>query len=462
MVRRTNSGDTILDCDSDITFDSPEYSFDMACSELEFKGWNGHDYIFSKYTNVAGDEPFFYTSGPCKSYSRALAETIINSDIEGAIQKLLQTGFTPSEDCTLGFLLSRFGKITNMKKYYQWDYLPNNVNIRKQELVPLHNDQITSVGWAKHADYYFSQLPTGHDWFESYVLSKHPHIKKYSQKNDLPKVATIFTDGQNSLSECLKTLHSDGSYILILRNRDSIIDNETAKQFPSSLKRLYAVNSAIQNSVCIPIPVGTRTWGEPNELFGVVLSEKIERDADPNIFFQASLNCPRRKYVFEIAKGNALFTTLETDTTTDGMLTYLRNMKKHVFTAAPCGLGPDCLRSYETMIMGGIPILDDVPELRHFEDLPVVYTHDWNITPEWCASEIEKLKQRHTSTDRIRMSYWDSHIHDSKFKYINNTSVHVVLSPPDFIVAKPPPINAPTVSTTKSLSFSGGKFKLFK
>ena len=131
MVRRTTSGDTILDCDSDITFDSPEYAFDMVCSESEFKGWNGHDYTFSKYTDVADDEPFFYTSGPCKSYSRTLAETIINSDIEGAIQKLIQTGFTPSEDCTTGFLLSRFGTVTNMKKTYDWKISSHEVYVHR-------------------------------------------------------------------------------------------------------------------------------------------------------------------------------------------------------------------------------------------------------------------------------------------------------------------------------------------
>ena len=129
MVSRTSDGDTILDCDSDVLFDSPEIAFNMKCSGDEFKGWNGGADKFATYTDIAGDEQFFYTSGPCKSYSRVLAEKIVNSDTESAINKLMQAGFTPSEDCTTGFLLSRFGKITNMKKIYSWEYLPGTVRI---------------------------------------------------------------------------------------------------------------------------------------------------------------------------------------------------------------------------------------------------------------------------------------------------------------------------------------------
>lgn len=134
MVRRTTSGDTILDCDSDITFDSPEYAFDMVCSESEFKGWNYGGSVsdsYLKYTDNADGERFFYTSGACKSYSRALAEKVIHSDIATAIEKLMGSGFCPSEDCTTGFLLSRFGTVTNMKKTYDWKISSHEVYVHR-------------------------------------------------------------------------------------------------------------------------------------------------------------------------------------------------------------------------------------------------------------------------------------------------------------------------------------------
>ena len=131
MVRRTTSGDTILDCDSDVVFKSPEIALEMACSETEFKGWTGCPDRYCTYTDTVEDEQFFYTSGPCKSYSRALAEKIIHSDVGGAMEKLMRNNFCPSEDCTTGFLLSRFGTVTNMKKTYGWRFSSHEVYVHR-------------------------------------------------------------------------------------------------------------------------------------------------------------------------------------------------------------------------------------------------------------------------------------------------------------------------------------------
>lgn len=128
---QNKEGDTILDCDSDVVFESPEIALDMACSENEFKGWTGCPDRYCTYTDTAEGEQFFYTSGPCKSYSRALAEKVIHSDVATAIEKLMRSGFCPSEDCTTGFLLSRFGTVTNMKKTYGWRFSSHEVYIHR-------------------------------------------------------------------------------------------------------------------------------------------------------------------------------------------------------------------------------------------------------------------------------------------------------------------------------------------
>jgi hypothetical protein len=91
-----------------------------------------------------------------------------------------------------------------------------------------------------------------------------------------------------------------------------------------------------------------------------------------------------------------------------------RFIKSHIFTACPAGEGKDCLRTYETLTLGGIPIWSDCAELRHFQDLPVIYTKNWNnITKEWCERSLKELNDRYTSTDIMRMSYWDNHIKQS-------------------------------------------------
>ena len=67
--------------------------------------------------------------------------------------------------------------------------------------------------------------------------------------------------------------------------------------------------------------------------------------------------------------------------------------------------------------IGSIPIVTDCPEMRHFEDMPLVYCpKDFNeITNEWLDKAKESVKDK--STERLRMSYWENHLNEMKSKY---------------------------------------------
>ena len=66
---------------------------------------------------------------------------------------------------------------------------------------PLYDDQINSFKWVKHADYIYSNLPDGHDPWETEALELNPNLKKYYDKKDLPKKATIFINGHHSVPD---------------------------------------------------------------------------------------------------------------------------------------------------------------------------------------------------------------------------------------------------------------------
>lgn len=60
------------------------------------------------------------------------------------------------------------------------------------------------------------------------------------------------------------------------------------------------------------------------------------------------------------------------------MSEYYRQLKEHRFVASPAGRGLDTHRSWEALIMGSIPVVDDVPSLRElFADLPVLPVKSW-------------------------------------------------------------------------------------
>lgn len=275
----------------------------------------------------------------------------------------------------------------------------------------LSEDQINSDNWAKHANYFFSNLRNGHDPWETRIFNMYPHIAKYKNKSELGQKGVIFHNGHFSIYSLLDTLHPDGSYIIISRNRDWNIEEVLMQHLPKCVKKIYAINTKIKNEIIEPIPVGCATSGGFSGLLPIISKENIERQTNKLVYCRLTLTRTEagkeRRDLVEINKNNPIFTMQLNAVGADEMY---RNMKSHVFTACPAGEGKDCLRTYETIIMGGIPIWSDTPELRHFEDLPVVYTNHWNITKEWCDSALNQLKNRKTSTDRMRMSYWDEQI----------------------------------------------------
>jgi hypothetical protein len=201
-------------------------------------------------------------------------------------------------------------------------------------------------------------------------------------------------------------------------NKIKIENQESFKLLPKSVKKWYCVNCAVKNNICIPIPVGTATRGTDNPLLKEVIKQNIIRDKYPLVFIRFTMNSRARQLCVDKNKNNPICTTLPAG---EGLETLQLNAK-HIFTACPIGWGADCLRIWETLTLGGIPILDDVPEMRQFEDLPVIYTKDWNLTSEWLLGELEHLKARDPSVDKVRMSYWDSKVRSAK-EYIFNSFI---------------------------------------
>ena len=69
-----------------------------------------------------------------------------------------------------------------------------------------------------------------------------------------------------------------------------------------------------------------------------------------------------------------------------------RRNSKYFFTISPQGVGMDCHRTWEAILLGSTPIIPDLPINRLFETLPVVIIQDWaQITPEFLKAEKQRI-----------------------------------------------------------------------
>jgi hypothetical protein len=101
-----------------------------------------------------------------------------------------------------------------------------------------------------------------------------------------------------------------------------------------------------------------------------------------------------------------------------GFEEYLTDVKRSKFVLSPAGLGIDCYRTWETMLMwqnnpygGCYPIIKRSPIIRIYDKLPVVIVDRWeDVTQEFLEKKYieleEKRKKGLFDYDRLYADYW--------------------------------------------------------
>jgi hypothetical protein len=90
---------------------------------------------------------------------------------------------------------------------------------------------------------------------------------------------------------------------------------------------------------------------------------------------------------------------------------YHKKLSQYKFTLAPSGMGFDTMRLWEALYMKTIPIVTDCVALRHFQDLPILYSKDFTeITEDYLNEKYEEMKDKLWDNSKLFASYWNQKI----------------------------------------------------
>ena len=90
---------------------------------------------------------------------------------------------------------------------------------------------------------------------------------------------------------------------------------------------------------------------------------------------------------------------------------YLHEMAQCKFTLSPKGLGPDCYRTWESLLVGSIPIVRRSQLDPLFEGLPVLIIDDWDdVDEEFLLKKYKEIRSKKYDLRRLYMEYWISKI----------------------------------------------------
>ena len=74
-------------------------------------------------------------------------------------------------------------------------------------------------------------------------------------------------------------------------------------------------------------------------------------------------------------------------------------------------MGFDTMRLWEALYMKTIPIVTDCVALRHFQDLPILYSKDFTeITEDYLNEKYEEMKDKLWDNLKLFASYWNQKI----------------------------------------------------
>jgi hypothetical protein len=82
-------------------------------------------------------------------------------------------------------------------------------------------------------------------------------------------------------------------------------------------------------------------------------------------------------------------------------------MSSHTFVLSPRGVGLDCYRTYEALLLGSYPIVKSSALDGVFERLPVLIVEDWDRVTIDVLREFEGLwRDREWDNSMLFTGYW--------------------------------------------------------
>jgi hypothetical protein len=90
---------------------------------------------------------------------------------------------------------------------------------------------------------------------------------------------------------------------------------------------------------------------------------------------------------------------------------YFKLLNQYKFVASPEGNGPDCIRTWEAILLGIIPIIRNVSnnQILSQNQLPVMVIDNWKDLEQITESQLLEMAEEYESTgksDMIMFDYW--------------------------------------------------------
>lgn len=265
----------------------------------------------------------------------------------------------------------------------------------------------------------FQYRPTSYpyisgDGFRSMADHLYDETKKCSaidiKENQIVFIKTEFA------KEWFEKIHPDIKfrYKIITHNSDAVIGENEAKYIDDKIIKWFAQNNIYQHEKIIPVPIGieNKKWfmggwileKNAKELIAYGLNRKNKILYGFNIKTNIKERTEALKALSKCSEAEEIKGRLNP-------IQYFKLLNQYNFVASPEGNGPDCIRTWEAMILGIIPIIKNASnnQVLTQNSLPVILIDKWeNI------GEVINNYDLNVKSDITMFNYWKNIIKNNE------------------------------------------------
>lgn len=214
----------------------------------------------------------------------------------------------------------------------------------------------------------------------------------------------------------LKHPHIDQPYILISHNEDMVVDDKYLHYIDDKIIHWFAENALVVHKKITPIPIGIQNFygyshGKIADL-EKIRNNKSVKDKKILSGFRIESNPEIRNKAFDSAKRCSLVEFVnETD-----VYKYFEKVSKATHILSPEGRGPDCLKTWEALYLGTVPIVKKLPFTDFFAKagVPLILINDWNDISDFNKANLEKNTPQVLNHPMLWMNYWAALISEKR------------------------------------------------
>ena len=206
-------------------------------------------------------------------------------------------------------------------------------------------------------------------------------------------------------------------YILVSHNTDDVAPGPYGNYLNDpTLVAWFAQNVSLEHPKLHPIPIGIANKWWPHgktELLDHCRNQVGTSSREHLVYlnFCVQTNAVVRTKVYEKFVKEAYCFAAQTKPWKD----YLSDLGRAKFVLSPRGHGLDCLRTWEALYMGAIPVVQTSSMDSIFDGLPVVIVQSWDeVSESFLQQKYEEMSKKKYSYEKLFTPYWFERIHSFK------------------------------------------------